>query len=80
MYRARQSQADRLKRLDDCRCPVHGCSMSQLTGYFSIGDDDLLPAYTHVQCDRRDCEITAIAYHWNGPYILLDKWKHLIEE
>lgn len=67
---AKQSAADRIKRLESGRCPVHGIGMSQV---------DLWDGKAIVKCDRRDCDIKGVERHPDPKVTLLPNWQHLIE-
>lgn len=71
-----QSSADRSKRLSEGRCPVHGIWMSQTDGWYEQADGK---DYTIVGCPRRDCNITAKAFSFDGPWELFPDLEYLLE-
>lgn len=77
----KQSVIDRVKRLSEGRCPVHGIPMPQVDRWYAQ-EDGLLSGkqYTIVECPRADCQIRAKAYQWDGPWELLPEWKYLLIE
>ena len=86
---AKQSPADRLFRLSEGRCPVHGYWMPQVDGwyysdtgerYYWPEDAEDMGMYTIVGCPRKDCGIQAIAFSLDGPWELLEEWEHLVKD
>ena len=73
----KQSLTDRLNRLNDGRCPIHGIWMSQVDGWYY--PDDREP-YTIVGCPRSDCEARAKANSFDGPWELLPECLYLLDE
>jgi len=73
---AEQRQADRLKRLNDGRCPVHGLWMSQVDSWY----EDELGGFTLVGCPRKDCDVIAKARSVDGPWSLVDTKAYLLEQ
>lgn len=69
MSRAKQSKADRERRLDDCRCPVHGGGMGQAS---RAGTQFV------VECPRSDCDIRGTTATTGGPVVLLPEFQHLL--
>ena len=71
----KQSHEDRLRRLKEYCCPVHGTIMSQIDiWYYPVGGRD----YTFIGCGRRDCAITVRQYG-DGELELTDAWSHLLD-
>lgn len=70
---AKQSPQDRLHRLSDGRCPIHGTPMPQV-GNTIQGDKHLYL----VACPRRDCDIKATSESSFGPCDLLPEFEHLL--
>lgn len=70
---AMQGAGDRLKRLTEGRCPIHGISMPQ------VGNDVLegRPVYI-VRCPRRDCGVMASRLDGNSEASLLPRYAHLL--
>lgn len=71
--KAKQSPHDRLLRLQDCRCPVHGTPMTQ-TGTTVLNG---MNAYL-AECPRADCDIKGTSFEAQGPLTLLPEFEHLI--
>lgn len=69
---AMQSRHDRLKRLSEGRCPIHGLSMVQ------VGLVDVSAAL--VECPRRDCGIRGTATDPDGVVSLLPEHESLLGE
>lgn len=74
MTKAKQSTQDRLRRLSECCCPVHGASMSQVGNTVVNGKDRFL-----AKCTRRDCNIKATTHEPHGPLVLLPEFEHLLK-
>ena len=62
MYRRKQSVYDRLLRLSEGRCPIHGLQMYQ-TGLSADGT-----AYI-VSCTRQDCGFSGLTHEPFGPCV-----------
>lgn len=87
MARAKQSRADRERRLNEGRCPVHGIWMPQFSSWylpcghsepgFLTGDEDA--AYTIVSCPRADCGIMVKAFDVFGPWKLTKEWSWILD-
>lgn len=71
----KQSYFDRITRLNDGRCPVHGIGLSQIG---RTGEGANLRSI--VGCGRRDCDISAYAQSIDGPWTLLPEHTHLLRE
>jgi len=69
---AKQTRDDRLRRLRDSRCPIHGTVMTQIRW----DDQHKFVA----QCARRDCEITGFTEECQGSIQLASEWLFLLEE
>ena len=70
---ARQSPADRLKRLQRGACPIHGTDMPQI-GPFDSGR----PQRCLVGCPRKDCGIKGLQARPDDPVELLPEFRHLL--
>lgn len=75
---ARQCRHDRLRRFNRGCCPVHGIFMYQIDVWYcprldAVGDDH----WTRVGCPRDDCDITARAYAYDGPWDAEFDWDDL---
>lgn len=68
---AKQSIQDRLTRLADGRCPVHG------TGMVQVGLNGVLFV---ARCPRRDCGVTGTATVPHGPVTLSPDHQKLVQE
>lgn len=71
---AKQSRADRVRRLESGACPVHGIGMDQ-TGLQGEGSARLFIA----ECPRRDCNIDGTTSEVHGPLTLSATHMHLID-
>ena len=74
---AKQSKQDRLRRLNKGRCPVHGTWMPQVGDWYPSDDNR---EYTIVGCPRRDCEILAYAWDYDGPWRIHPDFAYVIDE
>lgn len=79
-----QTDEDRMRRLGEGRCPVHGVSMPQTSrswcvigGHYEHPTDAEKAAcaahpwcfyWVRVSCPRRDCEVEAWARTHDGPW------------
>ncbi len=70
---AKQRSVDRIKRLLDGRCPIHGDGMSQV----GVSSDSSVAI---VKCNRKICDIEGWTFRCNGPVMLLPDWAHVIDE
>ncbi|HXM35617.1 MAG TPA: hypothetical protein VN920_10550 [Pyrinomonadaceae bacterium] len=70
---AKQSVADRLKRLEEGRCPIHGLVMTQ------VGNTDDGRHLFIVACPRKDCSVQATEAKPFGEATLLPAFSHLID-
>jgi hypothetical protein len=70
---AKQSQADRVKRLLKGGCPIHGMGMTQVGILPSRGRQIDL-----VECCRKDCSIQATVRLPDTEATLLPRFSHLI--
>jgi hypothetical protein len=69
----KQSPQDRLRRLADGCCPVHGVAFVQ------VGNTEVNGKQRYVgECPRMDCQIRATTHEPNGPAVLLPEFEHLI--
>lgn len=73
---AKQSKQDREFRLCEGRCPIHGGWMGQIDGWY----EEHGVSYTIVGCPRKDCDICAKAFSFDGPRELLPEFKFLLEQ
>src|SRR5215813_7065645 len=73
--RAKQSPADRMKRLQNGCCPIHNIYFSQ--GYMQEQDGVY---YSFNVCPRKDCSIGVYCYDvcGAGPWDLHAQFSHLI--
>ena len=73
---ARQSKQDRLRRLNEGRCPVHGIWMPQ------VGNPETYQGIERVLvgCPRRDCAILAYAQDVDGPRQIHPDFEAVISE
>ena len=77
----RQSPEDRLLRLKDRRCPVHGVCMPQVSDFFEQKGGRYDGAEVCiVQCCRRDCQISGVQDSPNSPIELLPEWRFLFRK
>lgn len=77
----KQSIQDRVKRINEGRCPIHGLYMPQV-GYWEEQKGGALDGavVTEVECPRKDCNIRAKAAGPDGPWELLPEWKYLLQD
>lgn len=84
MPRRKKPQADRLIRLREGRCPVHGIPMSQVDRFYTEKDPVRARLFGNeftFQMDRRkDCDIIVRAYGIAGPFELVAKWHELVTD
>jgi hypothetical protein len=73
----KQSSSDRLKRLDRGCCPIHGIFMSQVDDWYVENDGR---HYTIVGCSRKNCNVCAKAYNFDGPWEILPDFAYLLDE
>jgi hypothetical protein len=71
----KQSVDDRLKRLREGKCPVHGIGMGQVDSWYYPPN---ARPYTIAECPRKDCGIRVKAYEAHKNYELLPAWAHLV--
>ena len=72
---AKQSSSDRLRRLSQGRCPIHGRLLSQASEWFT--DEETGEPYTFVECAQ--CRaVMAFERQAFGPAILLPEYHHLV--
>jgi hypothetical protein len=75
----KQSAKDRIKRINEGRCPIHGVSMTQVSCWDKqIGGALDSTDVCVVECPRRDCHIQAVAASADGPWELLPEWDPLL--
>src|SRR5437660_11601375 len=74
--KAKQSATDRLRRLQDRRCPIHGMNMLSDNG--PCEQDGI--RFWVVHCLRRDCSLKMISYDefGAGPWDLPPQFSHLL--
>jgi hypothetical protein len=72
----KQSREDRLRRLENGCCPIHGIPMHQV-GLTSQGDED--DVLYIAECDRKDCNIRGTTDEPFGPLTLLPEFRHLLD-
>lgn len=68
-------EADRLRRLSEGRCPIHGAHMTQVEAWHETDGG----IYTIVACLQPDCSIRARASRVNGPYELGLAFEYVLE-
>jgi hypothetical protein len=89
--RAKQSRADRLKRLQEGRCPIHGSWLSQTNCMvdanhheISEGDEEEHPEpwFFPMACPRKGCdiEVRALEDVVKGPFELSPDFAYLLDE
>lgn len=74
MANAKQTAKDRVGRLSEGRCPIHGTPMPQI-------DCDVVDG-SHVYvvaCPRKDCDIEATQTEAGGPSTLRTAWLYLVQ-
>lgn len=75
----KQSAKDRIKRINEGRCPIHGLYMPQVGRWEEqIGGPLDGAQFTIVECPRNDCNIQAKAVGPQGPWELLSEWDYLL--
>lgn len=62
---AKQSKQDRLRRLSNGWCPVHGMWMPHVDNWY---DEQHRRHLAIVECPRRDCDIRALVMDYSGPW------------
>lgn len=72
----RQSATDRIDRLNQGCCPVHGSWMSQVGGWCDVETD---APYTVVGCNRQNCDVRAKAYSADVSWKLLPEFTYILE-
>lgn len=87
--RAKQSRTDRLKRLNEGRCPVHGMFMGQVdclvdANYDPINENDEEehpePWFIPLRCCRKGCRIEVRADDVrDGPWVLAPEVAYLLD-
>jgi len=76
---AKQSKQDRLIRLSDGRCPIHGVGMSQIDlEHVLLPCGHYEPKRYIVECTRNDCNIRAYEEKPFKDAILFPEFQHLI--
>lgn len=73
----KQSLSDRLKRLNQGCCPIHGLFMSQVDSWYYPKTGK---PYTIVGCPRKNCNANARAYNFEGPWEILSDCAYLLDE
>ncbi len=74
-----QSPDDRLRRLNQGCCPIHGIWMPQVDRWQErIGGALDGAQVTIVECPRKDCSVQAFAASVDGPWELLPDFQHLL--
>lgn len=72
---AKQTPADRLSRLADGRCPIHGLPMYQV-GSAVVDEKTRFVA----ECTRADCNVQATTHEPFGPAVLLPEFEYLLKD
>jgi hypothetical protein len=75
--RRKQSTDERLNRLNQGCCPIHGSFMSQVDGWYYPEDRE---PYTIVGCSRRDCDARAMVDSYDGPWEIMPECAYLLDE
>lgn len=73
----KQTASDRIKRLNEGRCPIHGGWMGQIDGWHEPQGGE---PYTIVGCSRRACKISVISYGFDGPWKLPPEFESLLND
>jgi len=73
----KQSTSDRMRRLNQGRCPIHGTGMSQVDSWYYPADRE---PYTIVGCPRHDCDARAMANSYDGPWEIMPECLYLLDE
>ncbi len=73
----KQSLSDRLQRLNQGCCPIHGSFMLQIDSWYY---PEKSKPYTIVGCSRKNCEAKAIAYGIDGPWEISPDCAWLLDE
>lgn len=77
----KQSLVDRIKPIDEGRCPIHRLYMPQVGRWEEqIGGAIDGAQVTIVECPRKDYNIQAKAVGPDGPWELLPEWINLLED
>lgn len=71
--RAKQSVPDRLARLADGRCPLHGTAMPQVGNRIING-----AVHAVVACPREDCNVQATMANHRARAVLTAEFDHLV--
>ena len=78
----KQSAADRQRRLDHGRCPIHGIGLSQQSPWREEPDEGkrqrLGKRYILVSDGRNDCPLVIKSYGRDGPHDMLPEWAHIM--
>lgn len=70
----KQTLEDRLRRLADGCCPVHGIGMTHAENVEFNGNHRFL-----AECPRNDCNIQATTHEPHGPCALLAEFNYLLK-
>ncbi len=73
----KQSSTERLNRLHEGRCPIHGLAMNQVDRWYYPKERE---PYTIVGCGRGDCEVRAMANSYDGPWEIMPDCAYLLDE
>lgn len=77
----KQSRQDRLTRLSDGRCPIHGIPMYQIDlEYVQLPCGHYEARRSIVECSRRDCEILAYEEEPFQDAVLLPQFQYLLNQ
>jgi len=69
--------AERMVRLRQGRCPLHGAIMLPNSGWhYPITE----APYFEVACPSEVCSVRAKAYSQRGPWQLLPQWEYLLHD
>lgn len=69
----KQSVEDRMHRLANGGCPIHGIPMYQV-GHTEVNGKHRFVA----ECTRADCRVRAYTHEPFGPLVLLPEFEHLL--
>lgn len=82
----KQSKLDRLKRLNESRCPIHGLFMSQVGEHYiysdpcnTCGEKKFIDQLYIVKCPRKNCDIKGVTESYDLPVQLLPEFLYLLK-
>ena len=78
---AKQSYADRVHRLSDGRCPIHGIPMYQIDlEYVALPCGHYEARRAIVECSRKDCEVLAYEEKPFQDAVLFPQFQYLLNQ